>query len=219
MKNFAVRDKAVAVVNEVLSLTGEQYLHQQIDEPIENAYATFRFDKTAPVTHKNFILVTGRLVHRIYKHGLLMKRILSRSYACREALAFMEKGYENQGARGYDAAYLDASNPDGLEFVLTWTAEFMAARERSRHIKWVYASRIDPYDWETNCMMVEILIEQWNAFLPSRLLACTPAQLVSCLPELFKNISVANSEVRKNLSGGSDFYTSETAGDILPLPQ
>jgi len=217
MINLKARHKAVAIIDEVLELTAEEYLHRQIVEPLENSHIKFSFDKTVPFTHQNFIRITGELVQHIYKHGLAIKRTLSISQACREALAIIEKGYESQEVRGYDAAYLDASKPDGLEFVLTWITGFIITRTRDRHIKWIYTSRIDPIDWHTKCLMAEILLKQWGPFLPSGVFACTPSQLAPFLPDLFRKISSSDNIVQKSMSGGRDFFTSETSTKILPL--
>ena len=208
------RNEAAAAIDEVLKLTSDEYLHQQIDSPIEKAYINFSFDGTVPVSHQDFTRITGELVSYLYKYGPGVKRTLSKSQACIDALDIMEEGYGIPGARGYDAAYLSVLEPDGLESILVWMTGFIIARARDRYIKWINTSRIVPLDWGDKCLMAEILLEQWGPFLPPGVLACKPAQLAAFLPELLGNIGSADTIVRENLNSGGSFYASERSTQI-----
>ena len=63
--------------------------------------------------------------------------------------------------------------------------------------------------------MAEILLGQWELFLPPAALGCKPAQLASFLPELLRNIGSANI-VREHLSSSGDSHEPETSTQALP---
>ena len=206
MTNSNARLKADSTINKVFELLDEEYLCHRVDEPIEKAAAGFGFNQETQVTHQIFIRVTGEFVRHVYEHGPKPRQILSAVQARTEATAILEEGYQNPHARGYYASFLDALNPNlnGLEFVLDQMTQFIIARARERHIRWIYLSRIDPSDWSTKCLIAQILIERWGAFLPSSLLSCTPAQLADSLPELFDALCFASSMVREAIGAEID---------------
>ena len=86
-----LKRRAAAAINKVLELTSGEYLRQQIDFPIEEAYMGLNLNGTAPVTHQSFTRIAGELVCHIYENGLAVKRTLSTSQACSEALAIIRK--------------------------------------------------------------------------------------------------------------------------------
>ena len=116
-----------------------------------------------------------------------------------EALLILEQGYQGTHAQGYDAAYLDASNPDidGFESVLAQMTEIIISKEQSKHIRWFLTSLISSKDWHTRCLFAEILLDRWKSYLPPNILACSPAQLADKLPDLFKLFVSTNRVVNK----------------------
>jgi len=200
--------KAEAIIEKVFELTSDEYLHHFIDEPIEKAQGNFEFDDEALVTHRTFFQVTGDYVRHIYRNALRPGQILSDSQARAEALAILEEGYQNAHAKGFDAAFLDASDPNqnGLGPVLAQLGEIITARARLKHITWVYSSRIDPSDWPTKCLIAEILHERWGRLFPPRLLAYTSAQLADALPYLFDALRRTKHIAGKVMKGDMPLY-------------
>jgi len=221
MTNSDKAIKAEKIIDEVFKFTDEEYLYQRIDRPIEKAFSGFEFDSSS-VSQQNFFNIIGSLVHHIYKHGLTPSLNLSHSQACAEALAILEEGYQNPHARGYYAAFLDATDPtedDGLKFVLAQIAEYISLRARARHIIWGYTSKIDPTDWTTKCLIAEILLKRWENFLPPIILSCAPSQLADSLPDLFEALCTTNRIVTKTMGADTDLNRYETATSFPPLSQ
>ena len=203
MTNSDEKRDAERIIQEVLDLIREEYLLRLIDEPIEAAAARFEFDGSASITPEGFHRVMGDFVAHVYRHGLSVHRLMSRSPARAEALELMEQGYQNVYVRGYDAALLDALNPqhDGLGLVLGQLTQFIAAMARARHIRWVYGTRIDPLDWSLRCLIAEILLNDWGPFLPPGILSYAPSQLADHLPDLFNLLSSTDRMVNQMLRG------------------
>lgn len=200
--------KTEAIIEKVFELTSDEYLQHFIDEPIEKAQRNFEFDDKAFVTYRTFFQVTGNFVRHIYKDGLRPGQILSDSQARAEALAIIEEGYQNVHAKGFDAAFLDASDPNqtGLGPVLAHLKEIITARARLKRITWVYSSCIDPSDWPTKCLIAEILLERWGRLFPPSLLAYTPAQLADALPYLFDALRRTKHIAGKVMRGDMPLY-------------
>jgi hypothetical protein len=124
--------------------------------------------------------------------------------ACAEAVTILEEGYQSSHGRGYYAAFLDALNPslNGLEYVLAQMAGYITAFARSRHIRWVCASRMDLSDWPTKYLIAEILLKRWESLLPDSLRACSAAQLAHHLPELI-NLGLSSNRMVTMMQGSN----------------
>jgi hypothetical protein len=127
--------------------------------------------------------------------------------ALAEAVMILEEGYQFAETRGYHAAFLAASNPalDGLGPVLARMASHIAERARKRHIRWVYASRIELAEWPTRRLIAEILLTRWKPFLPENVRKCSPPQLANHIPELITVGLSANRMVNKMLNADASF--------------
>jgi hypothetical protein len=207
MMNSDTRKEPDIILDEIFELIDESYMQQTIDKPIEEAAASFKFDDTAPVTHLAFIQITSKFVKHIYEHGAVIRQQLSTLQACTEMTAILEKGYQNPSDSGYYAAYLDSISQkiNSLEFVLAKVAEFITMMTRARHIRWVFTSRIDPYDWSAKCRIVRILFKRWGNCLPPNILECPPDQLANFLPELINLIISTENTVNKMQYANIDF--------------
>jgi len=204
MTNSKNRKRATAIIEKILELTDEEYLQRRIDRPVEKVLAAFEYDAKALINHCYFMDIVADFVHRIYLHGLGSSQDLSRSQACTEALIIIEKAFGSYDIQGYDAAIVAAFTD--FESILTGMAEFIISRTRGRHIRWVYATCIDPFNWLTRCLIAEILVEKWKPFLPPSILSCTPAQLADALPQLFSAAQSTEIMVKKTMTSDTEFY-------------
>ena len=122
-------------------------------------------------------------------------------------LNIQETGYRGPHDSGFDAAFLDATDSElsGIQYILNQIADYIKSTERQKHIGWVFTTRIENLDWDTKCMIVEILLEKWGDLLPPVILECALFQLVHCLPELIESIN----SIVNNLMGSDtnlNFY-------------
>ena len=208
MTNSKAERQAEAILSEVFGLISEEYLQARIDGPIERAAATFDFDQVGPVHHKIFIEVTRDFVRHVYQKAVWGWENISAEEAVTEAVAILEEGYQAAYGQGYYTAFLDASNPNliGLEYVLAQMGRHISERARTRHIRWVCASRIELAEWPTRCLIAEILLTWWKPFLPENVRKCSPAQLANHITELITVGLSANRVVNKMLNSAPVFY-------------
>ncbi|MFH0794038.1 MAG: hypothetical protein V2A74_08400 [bacterium] len=167
------------IVQRICGLLDEDRISREIDEPITHAYLTFNPRKRGPFSAKTFHEELSRFVHHLYRNALRFEQELTPPQALAEAIAILETGYQSEKSRGYIAAYRDASNPyfDGIQLVVWQMTQVVKVREREKYTQWVYASQVDPFDWQTKCRLAEYLM---NRFTPSPLISflqCPPSQL------------------------------------------
>lgn len=202
MTNF----RAEKILDEILRLTDEQYLKRLIDEPIEKAAFEFEFKEINPVTHQAFMSVTTQFVRHIYKGALPVPKTLSLAQAQAETIAILEDTYQNVDTKGYYAAFLDASiKQSGLEFVLAHMAESITFTERAKHLRWAYATLMDPWQWPERCLIAETLLERWKPFLPPQIKDCFPAQLAEHLPEWINTLHATDGMIKRFLNPETPF--------------
>lgn len=208
MMNSEVRFDLQKFIEGILELISENYLYDQIYELIRKAALEFKFDTRTPIDPEFFIRITGDFIRHIYKHGLRVKKILTTEQAQSEVVLILENHYQGVYARGFHAAYLDASNPytGGFESVMAQMIEIVSSKECSKHIRWVLATRIISKDWHTKCLIAEILLDRWKSYLPPNILACPPAQLANNLPDLFNVFIATDRVVNKMLTGDTPIY-------------
>lgn len=204
------RSNAEKIVDKVFNLIDEEYLCYLIDAPIDNAADSFMFKQTDPTTYENFVHVTSGFVRHVYKHGLGVCQLLSYSQSYTEALTILEKGYQGSHARGWYAAFLDAtcSEYQGLEFILSKMAEVIKTSAREKHLRWVYSCQVSFASWPARCMIVKILLERWEPFLSPDILGCSSPQLADHLPELI-NILRSSDALVDNMLGAANIFLNE----------
>ena len=194
------------IIEEISRLIDPEYIHSKIIEPIEKAAESFHVDASVSMTHKNFLNVIGDFVRHIYRYGLGFPKMLTDSQACSEALSIIEDCYQRGKSAGYFAAFLDARNAEvhGIEQVIQQIAGHILARERAKHIEWVFVTKLYVLDWQTQVLIAQSLLYDWKCVLPSILADWPPSHLVHRLPQFFIALNSVDSQIDKLASG--DIY-------------
>jgi hypothetical protein len=135
-----------------------------IDRPIDDAISTFEYSVSEVESHLTFIDLIGKFVGHIYKVSPHFQISLSPSQARAKAISILEEGYDNGKKRGYDAALVEALNPnlETLESILSQMVSTIKIRRRSEYKRFVIASRIDSKEWPLKCLMAETLLSYWE---------------------------------------------------------
>ncbi len=92
----------------------------------------------------------------------------TRSDALTEAIWLLDQHYDNNGTRGYEAAYLDAIDifGAGIAAVLGQLGEAMKQQKLIRLIEWQTANLINPSDWQLQKEIVTHVIRILGDSLP-----------------------------------------------------
>lgn len=188
--NFSSEANAESVLGTIAELISEDTLAREVDEPIECSVAAFKFKVASlPIDHKTFHRAIAAFIQHVYESGLRLCRQLSDEKALSEAILLLNQSYENEDARGYDGALLDATGKGlgGLEMVLTKMAESIKAAERAKYIQWVFAVNLYCRNWKEKEDLVCAYLKQNKKYLPADLKKLNPARLVEYLTDLIAN--------------------------------
>ena len=179
-------DPVAHTVERILELLDEENMRRTIDGPVDTAVASFHVESTTPVSHHRFHQVIGEFTQHVYRSGVRVSRELSPTQAAAEAIFLLENGYRSAQSDGYDAALLDAMNPqtDGIRWVLAHLADIIKEKERGKYTSWVFATTLGSLDWSAKCRLAQVLLDQLSPCLVPQLRRCTGAQLVDEIPAL-----------------------------------
>ena len=168
---------AEQVVSRIIELLGDEEVRREIDDPIDQAAESFRFEPKEASPVRLFHQAIAEFVQHLYARGMRLRRNLGRGEALAIAIAVLEQGYVGDQTSGYEAACLDARNPElnGIEHVIRQMAEIIKASEREKHAAWVLATSLDPFHWQMKQRIAEFLLERLKSVLPPEL-PSTPNQ-------------------------------------------
>ena len=189
--------KAEMILDDILRMIDEPYIHKKINQPIEKAALSYTFIHPEAISHQLFNDIIRDFVAHLFNKGHSIK-IPSKTMAITEAVAIIEMGYQGSSS-GYHAAFLDAVNPEinGLENIFQQIKELIISVSRSKYIQWVYGSYITPLRWSIKVAIAEILLDQWKSYLPSNMQKISPAQMADYIPALINTIQVSEDKVRR----------------------
>ena len=181
-----LRHRAEVTLRALREELDERRFARDVDEPVDRALATFRFDWRTPPSIDQFHRVIGALVTHVYARGLTTAHVLSPTQATAEAIELLEVAYQGTHEVGYDGALLDAitERGSGIDTVLAQLAEIIKLRQRHRCRQWAIARHLDPLDWPLHCAIVAVILEQRRAAGDLALAVYRAEQLVDDIPEL-----------------------------------
>jgi len=189
MTDFCEQTEAECALDTTLSLLDEAHMHRTINQRLDSAAAPFTVSKearTMPLTADRFLDTVAEFTRHMYRHGFAVARDLSRGQARSEAVFILEKSYQGQGGRGYDAALVDTVSlgEKGVEHILSYITEALKTDQRRKYIRWVLGAHVDPLDWKAKRDLAEILLQRLKNFLPDEVNRCPPEQLADFYPGL-----------------------------------
>ena len=184
--NFENKTSIPGRIEKIFSLLDEDCIRKEIEEPIEKAAAGFKFDRKEPFTYAQFKRLIADFVQHINEHGLRLPKRIFPSRAFSNAVDILETGYTGAYAQGYEAARLDASNPElnGIMVVLCGMTEAIKHIERRKYIQGVLRIHLTHLDWHERGEIAKFLIERCASILPPDFLNCDPVQFADNLPDL-----------------------------------
>ena len=191
------------IIFKIFELLDESYITREIDSPIDKSVAEFKFDTDCEYSHQKFHKQIANVVQIIYRNGLKVPKNLSLPTALAEGILLLEKGYQNNHTTGYDAAIIDASNPDinGLELIKASLIEIIKNTERQKYIEWVFIVNIVPTNWETKCEIIEFLFQIYKPYLPPSVQQNDPIYFANSYKELILN-NINSSQIISQLASG-----------------
>lgn len=199
----ACREAGITIVR-ITALLDESLLAQVIDQPIDDAVETFPCGVETPESHLQMHDVITDFVVHMHAQTAPLGSGFSRERVRDEAVALLEQGYSDFRSAAYDEALRDAFNEsqDGMRIIIARLAEAAKRRRRQEYTRWVFARHIDPLDWETRCLIAELLLERIAPLLspPPKGYEYRPEELVDDIPNLLERLLEPEREERRILA-------------------
>ena len=175
---------AVAMLRELLD---EERLQQEVDHPLDEATQSLQLRGAEPGTQRAFLDCIAAAVQHLYEHGLRCPRRLPRRAAVAEAVDLIRRGYPGRPEDRFDTALLEATASRGgdVQSVIGVLVETIRSRERRRYIDWVFATVLDPLDWNGHVEAATELREALESEIHADLKEHDPARLSREVRELF----------------------------------
>jgi len=154
-------------INSIIDELKRAQKSDMIADRMSAAIASFPIPFSAVNTFAKFNDILAFFIQHLHGHCNESAWTPTRAEALSEAIELLEHDYESQGARGYEAAYLEAVSNDGhgIEEVLAQLGEIIMQREIRRQQEWAFASIVDPSDWALHKEIAAQLLERLGLFL------------------------------------------------------
>jgi len=200
-KNCDLKERARAKIHTITAQLAPALIKSRFDDPVDEAARQFAHKADCPITQNAFHKVIAEFVLHIYEKGLGARWMLS-GEPLGHVIALLDDHYQGPYGNGYIAAALEANDFEegGIDAVLNRLAETIKDIERLKHIKAVFTVNIDPSDWHLKREMVGILLQEYKPFLPERLLARKPWELVDEIPSIMYRYICSDSALQEILS-------------------
>jgi len=179
--------QAREIVERFFTLLDEERVRCKIDESVDRALANFKFNENAPFSTRLFHEVIAEFVRQVWEQGVKFHRNLNAETALAEAIAILGTGYVGNGGSGYEAALVDAANPEpnGIRCVIEQMAELIKATQRAKDLRRILETCIMPSDWQTKRRVAAFLVEAFaSSSAPSQIVRLSPGQLAPHWHEL-----------------------------------
>ncbi len=179
------RKQAIQAIEKMARLLDDEWIHHEIETPVDRVLEAFRFDTQAPLSITHFHEVAAGFVLQVFRHAKRLRQELTEPEARGEVMRLLER-YEGVAASGYEASVCDLTQniQIGIREILTQMAATIKMEEREKHVAWVMDRAVDPSDWCLKCALTEVLVEYLRPYLSSALEEKTIPQLASAWRDL-----------------------------------
>jgi hypothetical protein len=199
--NTDLPDRAGQSIRWIESRLDRGLVRRLLDEPIAEITDRYECQAEYPISHETFLAIVGDFTKQVYNVALRAGWTLTNPSA--HAISLLERYYRSAAyGAGYSAAFLDADDPaqGGIRAVLAGLAQSIRDVEYAEYSRYVLNRHLAGSDWDLRCEIVRILLDEYGAFLPERLVRCAPAQLVDLIPSIILAQIGSESTVQQILS-------------------
>lgn len=189
MRNFECNVTPEKILEKLFVLLCEERIAKEIDKLIDIAAHNFGLKIKIPINHSTFNQHLSAFVCHLYRNGVALPRDLTDQDALAEAIFLLEEYYQNEDAKGYDKALLDAvlTDVNGFELVLFSLADAIKTVERKKYIQWVFADNFSNLSWSLRQRIVAFYLKQNKACFQKPFIAIDSVRLVDRFCELLLN--------------------------------
>ncbi len=175
MRDLLKFDSAAEIIENIFSQLDQERISAKIDRPVEKALIRLE-PNISKSTDKSQI---HKLLTAFYSQAFkTMHKNIKEPEA--ELLMLLDTSYRGNSADGYAGALVDCTeSQDGFRIVLNRLADIIKGHEKEKYIRTVFATHINPADWQMKCQIVKFIQQKYSSILPAKILSCQPEQLVN----------------------------------------
>jgi len=204
MKNSINEKSVVEILQKIKNDDEISIIAGRIDAVRDNYLTTQHGVKTNSEFNKEI----SSFLSQVYTNGMRLPKYLNEKGALAEAIWLLDMGYKSEGATGYYAALIDATNPVNGKFglIIHYLADTIKAIEIRRQTNYIYQSLINPDDTNTQIEIVKYLIKKNKSIIPNHIRKSSPNQFIKYYRELIEiDISAENLLTKATLPRRFDF--------------
>jgi len=198
MKDCKIHEhQAERVLENIIEQLDPGHINRLFEEPIKKALCDFSY--VVPKTPSTEVLLdlTGDFLESCHGIGF------PAGYWREGAAGFLAQSYQGVHVSGLEAALDDAFNDDkgSMEVFLSHLADSLFQVTVANYKHMVYKTRI-PHDWQVKNALAELIITQYQTFLPSEMAESPPWILVDLLPDLLNLCLHTENTLEKTVCAG-----------------
>ena len=172
--------KAQKILARVATRLDEVKLQEHFNKPIMASAVSFQGNFDILSNHNNILYFIGSFMQHVYLHGIKPATHLSNDQATAMGLEYINN------AEGFDNAYLNIldDSEQGTEQIVQTLTGMIIDQQREAYISGVLSRSINPWNWELNYKLTEILFKELRLHFPSHLQELPVGMFVSNVKEL-----------------------------------
>jgi hypothetical protein len=162
---------------------------REIFIPIDEARASYIMDSIQAASNDEFNEAISAFYVHIFRHIGQLQGPLNISHALDNALALLERAFQNNG--GIITAYAEGRNPvkGGLRFIFNLMTERLKQEEKEKHILAVFKGTLDPLDFDEKVSIIKVFIQKAGSTLPEQIRSYSPGYYANHYEDIIRAYS------------------------------
>lgn len=195
-----IKNKTLQVLGTLSARLDTSHISHAFDQALDYYVNQYRI----PVNNAEFNREIASFLQTVYLIGVKPSMTLSIREATAKAVSLLDRYHNNQGAKGYEAAYLDAvySGEEGIGDVCFQLLQIVKESEIRKYRDYVYSTTIDPSDWQFHVNITQGIIELFGEYLPPLIGESPPVRFSWHYKELIEMV-LSSQDIALKISSGS----------------
>jgi len=162
---------------------------KEIFIPIDEARASYIMDSIRAADNEEFNEAISAFYVHIYRHLGQLQGPLNINHALPNALALLERAFQNNG--GIKAAYAEGRNPvkGGLRFIFDLMTERFKQEEKEKHVRMIFKGTLDPLDFDKKVSIIRAFMQRVDPNLPEQIRSYSPEHYANDYEDIIRAYS------------------------------
>lgn len=181
------RAEAARMAQDLLQALDERVLLERIDQPVDQAAASFQYDRQTAFSYQQFVRVSADFLDHLFRQAGLPLPCATPEQINNEVVVVLEMAFGNPKAPGYDIAYFEALAGLSMDGLLASMAMAVKANERAKYdhmVRSQFLHKMLCLSWPERLMVVEAVMEMCAPSLGPIFQGYAPSRMMPHLPNL-----------------------------------